>query len=386
MPIVIRPIQNRHDLRLFLTFPWRVFRGDRMWVPPILSEMEKRLDPQRGAWFTHGDAECFAAWDGRQFVGTICCAEDRARNAYIQGHEAIFGFNHYLPDYRIAMALWDHAASWACARGLDTLYGPFDLDYEDAYGILVEGYDRPPALMCGHTPPYYREFVERYGFVPARDQNIALEASLEMFDNPNGPIAKLKRVAEIVRRRGRVTVRPGKLDDWENEIDRIISLLNRALAHLQGFSPWQHEGLAALAHEVRDLIDPDLVLFGEADGQVVGVVVGLPNLNEVLIHANGLRYPWDKLRAWWAWRHRPECLSLKSILVDPAHWGRGVEALMLYELGRRAVDKGYHWIDMSITGLENPMTPRLATRQGARIYKRWQVYKKTLEKLALGNG
>ena len=374
MLLEIRPVSTRREHRLFLTFPWRVFRGDRMWVPPVISQMEERLDPQRGAWFTHGIAECFIAWRGKTPVGTICCAEDKALNPKISHHDAVFGFNHYIPDYAVAAALWDHAAAWARTHGLDALFGPFDLDYEDSYGILIEGYDRPPTLLCGHTPPYYREFVERYGFEPAREQNVALEVPASEFSSPEGSMAKLHRVAEIVRKRGRVSVRSGNLDDWDNEIGRVLEVLNESLKVLPDFMPWERASLEALAKEMRPFIDPDLMLFGEMDGKCVGFLLAMPNLNEALIHANGLRYPWDALRAWWALRKQPQCLCLKSIAVLPDYWGHGVDALMLYEMGARAVAKGYTWGDLSITGADNPMTVRLGSRLGARIYKRWQAY------------
>jgi len=375
MPIEITPVKTRRERRRFLTFPYQVFRGNPMWVPPLLSDMEARIDPQRGAWFTHGTAEFFLARRDGRLVGTICCAQDRARNAYRHTLDCIFGFNHYVADYAVAKALWDHAAGWARSHGLNALRGPFDLNYEDGYGVLIEGYDRPPALLCGHTPPYYREFVARYGFQPGREQNIALEVSIDDFRNLRGPMAKLHRVAEIVRKRGRVTVRSANMDDWDAEIDRIISLLNRSLVVLPHHTPWRRETLAALAEDVRRFIDPELVLFGQVDGQDVGLLLALPNLNEALIRANGLRRPWDWVRAWWELRRRPECLCVKSLVVVPDHWGRGVDALMFHEMGRRALAKGYRWADFSITGAENPMTPRLGANLGARIYKRWQIYR-----------
>lgn len=379
MSLEIQPVQTTGERRQFLTFPWRVFRGDRLWVPPILSEQMERLDPQRGTWFVHGVADCYLAWRAGKIVGTICCAEDRDLNAQQGRREAIFGFNHYLPDYAVAEALWRRAGAWARERGLERIVGPFDLDYENAYGILVEGYDRPPTLMCGHTPPYYREFVERYGFRPQRGQNIALELPLEGLDDPESSLSKVHRVANLVRRRGHVRVRSANIGDWDKEIDRVVYLLNLALAVLPDFMPWNRDTFAAMAHQMRRYIDPDLVLFGETEGQTVGLLVGLSNLNEALIRANGLRYPWDLARARWALRHRSQCLCVKSVLVLPQFWGRGVDALLYDEMASRALAKGYRWADLSITSIDNPMTPRLAQRLGGRIYKRWQVYSKELQ-------
>lgn len=74
-------------------------------------------------------------------------------------------------------------------------------------------------------------------------------------------------------------------------------------------------------------------------------------------------------------RRRPEGLSIKSILTYPEYWGSGVPILMFAEMARRAVAKGFKWVDFSLTSEDNPRTPALAQRFGARIYKRYRVYR-----------
>jgi GNAT superfamily N-acetyltransferase len=125
----------------------------------------------------------------------------------------------------------------------------------------------------------------------------------------------------------------------------------------------------------RDIADPELVLFAEVNGETVGWFPGIANLNEAFIHANGLRYPWDYVKLWWHMRRQPECLAVKSVLVAPEYWNRGVAALLFVELGLRAKDKGFKWLDLSLTSEENPQTPILAKRMGAEIYKRYRVYR-----------
>jgi GNAT superfamily N-acetyltransferase len=361
-------------LRRFVLFQWRIFRGDRLWVPPLVASQVARLDPSRGKWFEQGLAAYYAAYRDGHMVGTICCAVDHTLNQATGAKNAVFGYNHYLPDNAVAAALWDHAAAWARRRGLERLMGPFDLDYEDAYGVLIEGYDRQPALLCGHSPPYYREFVERYGFEPAREQNVALEIPVPDDPSEVDSFARLEALAQRVRARGRIRVRPANPTDWDGEIDRILALLNRSLAVLPDFMPWTRPRLESLVEEMEPWIDPELALFAEIEGQPVGLALALPNLNEILARLNGLRHPWDQLRAPLVARRRPTSFCLKSLVVDPAHWASGVDALLFHAMYQRARQRGYRWADLSITGAENPMTVRLATRMGARIYKRWQVY------------
>jgi len=175
-----------------------------------------------------------------------------------------------------------------------------------------------------------------------------------------------------------VSVRGARLDQWDEEMERLLQILNTGLAVLPGSTPWAVSTFAATAEAMKPYLDPDLILIGEVDGEPVGWLPGVPNLNEALQHANGLRYPWDYASLWRHMRRRPECLSVKSIAVIPAYWGRGVDALMISEMVHRARDKGYRWMDFSLTETTNPMTVKLAERLGARIYKRYRVYRKSV--------
>jgi GNAT superfamily N-acetyltransferase len=368
-------VQNKREQRLFLEFPWQVYRDDPLWVPPLLPERVKALDPRRGVFFTRGIAESFIAWRDGKPVGTICAAEDRRINEQCGLSDCMFGFFDCIDDYSVAEALLDRARQWGRERGLKHLYGPYNLDYEDSYGILIEGRDRPPAILCGHTPVYYQGFIERYGFHPARGDNLAFCFDL---DASHPSIARLRRLAERIRHKGKFTLREADMAHWEDEADRILALINLALAHLPGFTPWQPEAMRAMLKSFLPIADPELVLFAERDGELVGWFPGLPNLNEAFIHVDGLRRPWDYLRLWWWMRRQPECLAIKSVLVRPDHWDTGVSILLFDEMAQRAIAKGYKWVDLSITSDDNPDTPVLAKHVGARIYKRWRVYRKPI--------
>jgi len=370
--IQVRPIRTGRQRRTFLTFPWRIYRDDPLWVPPLLPQRAKTIDPQRGAFFKRGQAEFFIAWRDGKPVGTICAAEDKPTNEARGKRECLFGFFECLDDYDVAEAMLNHVMRWAEGHGLNALFGPFNLDYEDSYGVLIEGRDRPPALLCGHTPAYYQDFMERFGFQPARGDNLAYAIDLDV----GTPAAqRLFRLADRVRQRGRIAIRGTDLAHWEDEVDRIHHLLEIALAHLPDHIGWHRDALEALLAPFRELVDPDLILFAEVDGETVGWFPGLANLNEALIHVNGLRYPWDYIKLWWYMRRQPQCLAIKSVLVSPRYWGSGVSVLLFDEMAKRARAKGFKWLDLSLTSEDNPSTPILAERMGAKIYKRYRVYR-----------
>ncbi len=370
--IDVRSVRSARERRAFLTFPWRIYKDDPLWVPPLLRDRAEAIDPTRGDFFKRGEAECFVAWrDGRP-VGTICAGEDRFTNEQRGTRECVFGFFDYVDDDAVAAALVNRVIAWAKPRGLDALFGPFNLDYENGYGVLLEGRDRPPTLLCGHTPPYYRDFMDRFGFSPARGDNIAMAADIA---EETPAYQRIARLAKSVRRRRNIVIRTPDLDRWDDEVDRVHHLLNTALVHLPDNIAWHRSAVEALVAPFRTIADMDLILFADVDGETVGFLPGVPNLNEILIHANGLRYPWDYLRVLKYKNRQPKCLAIKSVLILPEYWGTGVAAVLGAEMIKRARAKGYTWCDLSITSEDNPQTPLIGEHIGAKVYKRWRVYR-----------
>ncbi len=374
--IQVLPVRTAREKRLFLTFPWRIYKGDPLWVPPLMSERAKTIDPQRGLFFKDGYAELFVAWQNSKPAGTIVCAEDTSATRAKGFGECLVGFFECVDDYAVAEALFDRATEWARAHNLVSLFGTFNLDREESRGILVEGRDRPPVSYCGHNPPYYQAFFEQYGFQKFGGDGLAYAIDI----NLNTPeVQHLMRLAEKIRQRKNITVRSGNLKDIDGEIDRILELQNRGLAHMPDFTPYTRTSIEAMILPALEFIDPELILFAEVDGKAVGWFPGIPNMNEVLIHLNGLRHPWDYLRLAKYARLKPKCLAVKSIAVVPEHWDTGAGVLLFDEMARRAAAKGYQWADLSLIGEDNLDTFPLAQRMGAKIYKRYRFYRKQLD-------
>jgi len=369
--IEIRPIQSRREKHAFLTYPWKIYKNDPLWVPPILSEREKNADPSRGMFFKDGYADFFIAYKDGRMAGTLCCSHEHGGDP----GECSLGFFECIDDYAVAETLFRHAEGWAREHNLTMLCGTYNLDREDGRGILIEGRDRPPALLCGHNPSYYAGFFERFGFGKRHDDGLAYAFDID----PNNPrLQRVNRLAEEVRKRKTFTVRSANLSDLDGEIDRITVLQNRALEHLPGYVAYTRESVAAMLLPLVDIADPELVLFAEADGKAVGWFPAIPNFNEILIHLNGLRYPWDYLPALRYRNYRPKSLAVKSVAVLPEYWDTGAAILLFAEMARRAIAKGYQWADLSLTGEDNPDTWNLAHHTGAKIYKRYRFYRKDL--------
>ncbi|MCB2214204.1 GNAT family N-acetyltransferase [bacterium] len=369
--ITIEKVRTTRQRRQYATFPWQIYRDDPLWVPPLVPERMKQLNPEKGTFYQHGEADFFLAYKDGQLAGTIMAAEDRSSNESRNLQDGMFGFFECVDDQAVANALFDEAREWFKNHGLNRMIGPFHQDYDSAYGILIEGRDRPPAISCGHTPPYYEDLVVHYGFTPLRPDNIAFAVDIT---EDTRQFSLLHKLAEKAEARGTAVIREARLEEWDREADRIHFLLNKALAHLDDFVGWDREALNDTLEPFRQYADPYLVLFADVGDQTVGFFPGIPNLNEILHKVNGLRYPWDYLSMLRYKNMHTTGLAIKSVLLLPEYWGTGISLMLFSEMLKRAQEKGYQWLDLSLTSADNPKTPMLAERLGGEIYKRYRVY------------
>jgi hypothetical protein len=209
--IEVRKVTSRREKSIFLTFPWRIYRDDLLWVPPLLPERRKTIDTRKGKFFEDGYADLFIAWKGGQPVGTISCAEDQSATRSRGWGECLVGFFECVQDYAVAEALFNRAEAWGREHALLRLLGTYNLDREESRGVLFEGRDRPPAVYCGHGASYYPEFFERYGFIKFGGDGVAYAVDLDL----NQPeIQHMLRLAEKIRQRKQnITVRGANLKD-----------------------------------------------------------------------------------------------------------------------------------------------------------------------------
>jgi len=375
--IQIVPVQDQPGRERFVRFAWQVYRDDPLWVPPLIRSQLHTLDPQRGSFFRYGEAALFLARRGGQDVGRIAGWINHRANEYRGEKAAGFGFFETFNDYEIAQALLDGVGEWARERGMETMRGPFYFSMDDSPGVLIEGFDRPPVLLCGHSPPYYANLLEQYGLTKYRDA-YAYRLDVEVFDGDlAGLPPKISRVAEAVRRRTAVRIRTMHMEDWDAEVKRVMYLVNEAMGYMRNHVPMDEQEFTRFTEELRQVVDPDLVFFAEIEDQPVGFAVTIPDINQALRHVNGRLFPLGWLRLWWHMR-RIDVASLKLLAVLEEHRARGLDALLYVETARAVLRKGYAWLDVSLAAEDNEMSNRLIQNAGAERYKVYRTYHTSL--------
>lgn len=378
----VDPVSSESERMALLTFPWTVYRDDPYWVPPLLSERKAFTDPAHNPFFEHARVQFFLARRGDQVVGTIAAFSNDQYNAFHESNVGWFGFFEVLNDPEAAAALLQTAVDWARRAGHQSLLGPAQFSTNDEVGLLVDGFDDPPRILMTYNPRHYADFIEAAGFHKAQDL-LAYRASLDELHEHGGPPPKLLRVIQAMKRRGRFTVRSIDMKHFDQEVERVKVLYNRSWARNWGFVPMTDREIEKLGEQLKSILDPDLVVVAEKDGETVGFGLTLPDLNAPLHKA----YPrpetpewWTMAKLLWHWkvRRRIEWIRGFALGVLPEYRGTGVDAMMYFHTLERAMRKGYRAVEMSWLLESNEMVLRSAEMLGGTRYKTYRVYERAL--------
>ena len=378
MALSIQPVVTQRDLKRFVTFPWRIYRDDPNWVPPLIAGQMDKLTPGRNPFWEHAERALWLATEGGQPVGTIAAIVDHAGNRALGQTIGSFGFFECVNDPAAARLLLDTAANWLAARGMNVVCGPYNPGINDEPGLLVEGYATRPALMEGHTPPYYTALVEAAGF----HKQWETVAWLTIFPPEARRVEdvippKLLRTVQWTASRSQARLRPVDLSRWEAEVAVACRISNAALAHLPNNVPTPEAEFQHLAASFKPLVDPKLAFFAEVNGEPVAFALTLPDLNAALQHVNGRLWPFGALKLWWHSRHVRRA-TFKILMIRPEFRGRGLESLLIVETARAIFARGFREVDMSLTGEDNENMQRMMAGLGMQVYRRYRVYEKEI--------
>ena len=374
MLVEVRPVASKRELKAFMRLPWRLYRNEPLWVPPLLMDLRKRLDRERNPFFEHAEAEYFLAWrDGRP-VGRVTAQVDRNLNEFQGNNWGLFGFFECEDDPEAAAALLDAAAGWLRERGRDRMVGPMDFTTNDECGLLVEGHDRPPIIFTPWQHPYYQGLLEGAGLTKAMD-TFMWELYVDKRERVHQAIWDM--AAKVQSEHG-ITVRPMRKRDLEAEVGRFLEVYNAAWERNWGFVPLSEEEVRHYAKDLKPVLDENWAMIAEArDGTVVGAALTLPDYNQVLAHLNGRLLPFGWAKALY-WRRKIDRVRVFALGVKREYQHTGVAARMYemhFDSAERTPQKGGEtgWILESNTAMNRAMEG-----MGGRIARRYRFYERPL--------
>lgn len=375
MSVEVTAVSGGRDLKAFIDVPFRVHANHPLWVPPLKLERRLFLSRRMNAFFTHGQAEYFLARRDGRVVGRISAHVNDAFNDYQHKNWGWFGWLEFEDDQEVLDALLGAAETWLRARGKERMVGPASFTMNDESGVLIEGYDVRPMIAQPWNPPYYRERLEQAGMGKAMD---LLMWNLEV-ENRDKVMPVIWELAGKVQSEHGIRVRPMRRRQLRKDMDAFAQVYNAAWSKNWDFVPYSKKDLDAFAQELHIAFDKHWFMLAEREdtGEVVGMAITIPDLNQVLERMHGKLLP----LGWWHLLRKGRIMDrvrVGFLGVKPEYQHTGVAA-RLYQLHFDAAEarpqKGGEmgWILETNTAMNRGMEA-----MGGQIVKRYRVYEREL--------
>ena len=346
--------------REWLDLPKRIYKGNRNWVCPLDVDVLEVFDPRRNDLFADGEAIRWVARNARgEVVGRIAAFYNREKAALEKQPTGGCGFFESIEDQEVANLLFDTARMWLASRGMEAMDGPVNFGQRrDWWGLLVEGYEFQPLYKNPYNPPYYKDLFENYGFRNYFNQHSFIwrvnnsEANKQIF-------ARAKRLYTVPGYR----VEHIDMKNLEETAENFRVIYNKAWALFSGVKPMTQEEALAMVHEMKPIIDPNIIFFAYFNDEPIGFFITVPDLNRLIGKFNGKFGLWQKLRLMWDLKVRKSCDRIFGVIfgITPEFHGKGVESAIMvkyYEF-LELTKNPYKTMELAWIGDFNPVMNRM---------------------------
>ena len=376
--VTIRRVETPADRRAFIDLLWTLYRGDPNWVPPLRMEALGLLNPKENPWFEHGRAVFWVAEQDGRVVGRISAQVDTLVAEHQDAALGHFGLFECIDDQTVATLLLRTAEDWLRAEGKTRMQGPFSISIWDEVGLHVDGFDTQPTVMMGHGLPYYERLLGAEGLAGIKDIHTWGLA----IDKPFPPL--VQRIVAMGEKNPRVRIRTLKKSQYKGEFDTILAILNDGWEKNWGTVPLTEREIAYAGKKFKPIVFEDLVYIADYDGEAVGFMIAVPDMNEVIKPLNGRLLPFGWIPMLWQLQ-RPRALRIRVPLMGIVQKLQGTKtasmlAFMMIEYTRRSAVKHFRASRAEIGWIleDNGPMRSIAEVIDSKIERTYRVYEKAI--------
>lgn len=363
---------DAQNVRAFIDFPFQLYQDHPHWVPPLRRDIKSIFNKGSHPFYEHSQADFFLAVEGDSAVGRVCAIYNRKYNDFNHSRTAFFYHFDAVDDPRVSQALFQAVFDWASEKGADKLYGPKGLLQGDGIGLLIEGFDFPPAMGIPYNYPYYQDLVEGVGFSTSSDYFSGyLKSSARLPD-------RVYRVAEKVKDRKGLWVkkftRKSELLDLAPQIKEVY---NAAFSQGEGYRPITEEEMEVIARQMLTIADPRLIKLVYKGDDIIGFLFAYPNIWRGLQKSQGKIWPLGWFHIWRDLK-TTDWVDVNGIGILPRHQGLGATTVLYVELEKTIREFGFKHAETVQVREDNTESMGEHKLLNVNWYKTHRVYEKGL--------
>lgn len=363
------------DLRAFIDFPHDLYRDDAYYVPELFMAQRDLLNAGKHPFYKHGKAQLFLAYRNDKIVGRVAAIFNGNHNDFNKTNDGFFGFFDCIDDQEVANALLCAAEQWLKDLGLSTMVGPVNPSTNEPCGLLVDGYDSSPMILMPYNRPYYKTLLEQYGLSKQVD---LVAYALHDTDLGEKPVRLQEALTARLAAKG-ITVRPFDLKhNFKRELEQFGKVYNAAWDKNMGFVPMTKEEFDFMGKDMKMIADSDFCLAAEHNGEVVGIALCLPDINQVLKTVKrGRLFPTGVFKLLFG-RKKINALRIMALGVLEPYRKMGIEACFYATIMKNGRKKGFKMAEASWMLEHNDLMNRAIEHMNGKRYKTYRIFEKNL--------
>jgi hypothetical protein len=365
-------VSNPAELSKFIRLPYRLYKNDPDWVPPLLSEVAKQFDRKRNPTLDHCEFELFLLERDNEIIGRIAAFIDTIALKEWKEPIGLFGYFECIDDIQASGTLLDAAAGWLRGRGMKFMRGPWSFVSQE-WGLVIEGFKPSPTVMAPYNPSYYLNHISSYGFEKIKDLLVYYISAGEGYKIPE----RILTLTDDVIKRYHIRTRQVNMKDFDNELSRIIELSNISLADNWGYTQVTREEAEAIAADLKSIINPKGVIFAEDEnGRAIGFAITIPDINSLIKGLNGKLLPFGWIRLL-SGLPRLRSYRLFALGVLPEYHGKGVDSL-IYRALYESLYTPDVWLEINYVLEDNAPMNNAIIKLDAKPLRRYRIYQRSI--------
>ena len=343
MGVEIKKVCSRRELRKFVIFGEKLYRGNPYYVPAIVFDEMNTLDHRKNPAAEFSDFELYLAYKDGKLAGRVAAIINYKANATWKHNEVRFGWIDFIDDPQVCEALIRAVEQFGEAHGMSEIAGPLGFTDFDPEGLLIEGFDQLGTMPIRYNHPYYKDRLEELGFEKDADWYEF------RFTLPDAVPEKISRVAGIVRSRGGYRVRQlsRKMIKREDYAHKLFKLMGETYKDLYEYTVLPMNLADKYIGFYLSILDLRYVSVVENDrGELIAFGITMPSIARALQKSRGRLLPFG----WWPLVHdlfikHSDGAELMLIGVHPDYRNSGVNALLMEDIFKKFLQMGVKWAD-----------------------------------------
>jgi GNAT superfamily N-acetyltransferase len=371
--MTITEVKTVQQLKKFIHFPYKLYAGNKFWVPPLISDQMNILMRDRNPAFEFCEAVYWLAYNGNKIVGRIAGIINHRYNEIWGRKMAKFGWMDFIDDEEVSGALLKTVEAWAREKGMDCLCGPLSFCGMDPEGVLIEGFEELSTISTQYNYPYYMKHFERLGY---RKETDWVEFDLKV---PQEIPEKVDRLGEVVLKRSKLRIaETKKAKDLLPYGKELFALINETYKDLEGAVPMTDRQIDVYIKQYFSYISTEYIkIILDENNKIAAFGIGMPSLSKAFQKARGRLFPFGFLHILRAIK-KNDCVDLYLVAVRPDLQNKGINAILMTEVNKACIRNGIDRVESGGELEENTKVQAFWKHYDARQHKRRRSYIKDL--------